>query len=160
PPSPTPFHQSTPLPFSLLTLISLSPLATLLPLHHRRPTSSPLLRRHHLLPSPTPPPPPPPPNLAADILRRHVILQYLSLPDLRRLPSTGKLFTTLFQNYWQSCHYLLANFNITTTTNSIIIHSSTSNATVLSKNSNKTKVGQVLHCLFLLMMLFRSYLVL
>lgn len=33
----------------------------------------------------------------ADVLRYHVLLEYLSPADLRRLPSSGKLVTTLFQ---------------------------------------------------------------
>lgn len=33
----------------------------------------------------------------ADVLRYHVLLQYLSWPDLRRLPPTGKLVATLYQ---------------------------------------------------------------
>ncbi|KAI3811588.1 hypothetical protein L1987_21314 [Smallanthus sonchifolius] len=33
----------------------------------------------------------------ADVIRYHVLLQYLSLNDLRRFPPSGKLITTLFQ---------------------------------------------------------------
>ncbi|KAE8817418.1 fasciclin-like arabinogalactan protein 4 [Hordeum vulgare] len=33
----------------------------------------------------------------ADVLRYHVLLEYLSPADLRRLPASGKLVTTLFQ---------------------------------------------------------------
>ncbi|MQM19749.1 hypothetical protein Taro_052761 [Colocasia esculenta] len=33
----------------------------------------------------------------ADVLRYHVLLQYLSLDDLREIPPEGKLFTTLYQ---------------------------------------------------------------
>jgi uncharacterized surface protein with fasciclin (FAS1) repeats len=33
----------------------------------------------------------------ADVLRYHVLLEYLAPADLRRLPATGKLVTTLFQ---------------------------------------------------------------
>ncbi|RWV77610.1 hypothetical protein GW17_00061536 [Ensete ventricosum] len=33
----------------------------------------------------------------ADVLRYHVLLEYLSWPDLRRIPTGGKLVTTLYQ---------------------------------------------------------------
>ncbi|KAI3801514.1 hypothetical protein L1987_29621 [Smallanthus sonchifolius] len=36
-------------------------------------------------------------NNIADVIRYHVLLQYLSLNDLRRFPPSGKLITTLFQ---------------------------------------------------------------
>ncbi|MED6221433.1 hypothetical protein PIB30_054597 [Stylosanthes scabra] len=37
------------------------------------------------------------PSALPDILRYHVLLQFLSLSDLHTLPPSGKLFTTLFQ---------------------------------------------------------------
>ncbi|MCL7044186.1 hypothetical protein MKW94_020182 [Papaver nudicaule] len=36
-------------------------------------------------------------NNIADVLRYHVLLQYLSWPELRQIPAAGKLITTLYQ---------------------------------------------------------------
>ncbi|GMP89336.1 hypothetical protein CsSME_00040961 [Camellia sinensis var. sinensis] len=72
------------------------------------------------------------PNLP-DILRYHVLLQYLSLPDLHQLPPTGKLITTLFQTTGRAtANFGSVNITRNPTTNAVAVRSPDSNATVLS----------------------------
>lgn len=73
----------------------------------------------------------------SDVLRYHVLLEYLSFPDLLRLPPSGRLITTLFQTTGRASNNL-GSVNITRdpTTNSLTVLSpslySPSNSTVLS----------------------------
>ncbi|XP_024980916.1 fasciclin-like arabinogalactan protein 4 [Cynara cardunculus var. scolymus] len=75
----------------------------------------------------------------ADVIRYHVLLQYLSLHDLRRYPPSGKLITTLFQTTGRAADSF-GSVNIThdpytdTTTvqSSSVYPQSTNNATVIS----------------------------
>ncbi|XP_028096664.1 fasciclin-like arabinogalactan protein 4 [Camellia sinensis] len=68
-----------------------------------------------------------------DILRYHVLLQYLSLPDLHQLPPTGKLITTLFQTTGRAtANFGSVNITRNPTTNAVAVRSPDSNATVLS----------------------------
>ncbi|KAK7303828.1 hypothetical protein RJT34_14745 [Clitoria ternatea] len=84
------------------------------------------LSRHHLSPS-----------ALADVLRYHVLLQFLSWSDLRSLPPSGKLVTTLLQTTGRATDNF-GSVNITRDPQSgvVSIHSpapySPSNATVLS----------------------------
>ncbi|KAL7201722.1 hypothetical protein ACSBR1_033424 [Camellia fascicularis] len=72
------------------------------------------------------------PNLP-DILRYHVLLQYLSLPDLHQFPPTGKLVTTLFQTTGRAtANFGSVNITRNPTTNTVAVRSPDSNATVLS----------------------------
>ncbi|KAG2601824.1 fasciclin-like arabinogalactan protein 4 isoform X2 [Panicum virgatum] len=71
----------------------------------------------------------------ADVLRYHVLLEYLSPSDLARLPASGKLVTTLFQTTGRAPSDLGA-VNLTAGTNSTVVVRSPapspgSNATVL-----------------------------
>lgn len=73
----------------------------------------------------------------ADLLRYHVLLQYLSWSDLHQIPPSGILVTTLFQTTGRaSSNFGSVNITRNATTNTITIHSpapySPSNATVLS----------------------------
>ncbi|KAJ6803550.1 fasciclin-like arabinogalactan protein 4 isoform X6 [Iris pallida] len=74
----------------------------------------------------------------SDVLRYHVLLQYLSWPDLRRLPPSGKLITTLYQTTGRAVADL-GSLNLTrdSSTGLVVAHSpvpfSSSNATVLSQ---------------------------
>ncbi|KAL3530748.1 hypothetical protein ACH5RR_010070 [Cinchona calisaya] len=78
-------------------------------------------------------PPPPSSSNLADVLRYQVLLQYLSWPDLLRIPPNGKLFTTLFQTTGRaSTNSGFVNITRNPVSNTITVHSSTSNATVLS----------------------------
>lgn len=70
------------------------------------------------------------PNIA-DVLRYHVLLEYLSLSDLRRIPATGKLVATLFQTTGRAAADSGA-VNITSDSAAVTFHSPTSNATLLS----------------------------
>ncbi|KAM7268140.1 hypothetical protein ACFE04_010306 [Oxalis oulophora] len=74
------------------------------------------------------------PSALADILRYHILLQFLSLSDLRQIPPTGSLITTLYQTTGRASSNF-GSVNITRAANSITIHSpatySPSNATVL-----------------------------
>ncbi|KAL6508962.1 hypothetical protein OROHE_021521 [Orobanche hederae] len=83
---------------------------------------------HRLLQAPTTP------NLP-DVLRHHVLLEYLSLSDLHRIPPAGRLVTTLFQTTVRATDisgsvYITRNSSSGTVT----FHSvdSKSNATLLS----------------------------
>uniref|UniRef100_A0A0A9ET55 FAS1 domain-containing protein n=1 Tax=Arundo donax TaxID=35708 RepID=A0A0A9ET55_ARUDO len=71
----------------------------------------------------------------ADVLRYHVLLEYLAPADLRRLPASGKLVTTLFQTTGRAPADLGA-VNVTTAGSSLAVVRSPapfpgSNATVL-----------------------------
>ncbi|XP_062225657.1 fasciclin-like arabinogalactan protein 4 [Phragmites australis] len=71
----------------------------------------------------------------ADILRYHVLLEYLSPSDLTRLPASGKLVTTLFQTTGRAPSDL-GVVNLTAGSNSTVVvrspePSPSSNATVL-----------------------------
>ncbi|XP_042067029.1 fasciclin-like arabinogalactan protein 4 [Salvia splendens] len=79
---------------------------------------------NHLLRAPSSP------NLA-DVLRYHVLLEYLSLPDLRRIPPAGKLVATLLQTTGRAAANS-GSVNITIDANSITFHSPASNATLIS----------------------------
>ncbi|KAK9176057.1 hypothetical protein WN944_028070 [Citrus x changshan-huyou] len=77
------------------------------------------------------------PSSLADLLRYHVLLQYLSWADLRKIPSSGILVTTLFQTTGRaSSNFGSVNISRNPATNAIAIHSpapySASNATVLT----------------------------
>ncbi|KAG5602992.1 hypothetical protein H5410_034362 [Solanum commersonii] len=67
-----------------------------------------------------------------DVLRYHVLLEYFSWSDLRLIPPTGKLVTTLFQTTGRAPNNF-GSVNITrnVNSNSVTIHSPTSNATIL-----------------------------
>ncbi|CAK9188284.1 unnamed protein product [Ilex paraguariensis] len=69
----------------------------------------------------------------ADVLSYHVLLEYLSWYDLRRVPPNGKLVATLFQTTGRATNNF-GSVNITRnpTTNAITIFSPTTNATLLS----------------------------
>ncbi|XP_059300524.1 fasciclin-like arabinogalactan protein 4 [Lycium ferocissimum] len=68
----------------------------------------------------------------ADILRYHVLLEYLSWPDLKTIPPKGKVVTTLLQTTGRAPNNF-GSVNITrnSNTNTITVHSPTSNATIL-----------------------------
>ncbi|KAL6620363.1 hypothetical protein ACP70R_035502 [Stipagrostis hirtigluma subsp. patula] len=71
----------------------------------------------------------------ADVLRYHVLLEYLAPADLRRLPASGKLVTTLFQTTGRAPADL-GEVNVTTAGSSLAVVRSParfpgSNATVL-----------------------------
>ncbi|KAH6766167.1 Fasciclin-like arabinogalactan family protein [Perilla frutescens var. hirtella] len=69
----------------------------------------------------------------ADVLRYHVLLEYLSSSDLRRIPPTGKLVTTLFQTTGRAAANsgsINITFDVSSTT--VTFHSPASNATMLS----------------------------
>lgn len=72
-----------------------------------------------------------------DVLRYHVLLQYLSWPDLTQIPPTGKLITTLFQTTGRAVNDF-GSVNIThdPATDAVTLSSpsaySPSNSTVLS----------------------------
>ncbi|XP_027109183.2 fasciclin-like arabinogalactan protein 4 [Coffea arabica] len=84
------------------------------------------LANHHSPPSPSSP------NLA-DVLRYHVLLEYLSWPDFRLIPPNGRLVTTLFQATGRaSTNSGFVNITRNPVSNAITLHSSTSNATLLS----------------------------
>ncbi|KAL3518195.1 hypothetical protein ACH5RR_020784 [Cinchona calisaya] len=69
----------------------------------------------------------------ADVIRYHVLLEYISWPDLRLIPPNGKLITTLFQTTGRaSANSGFVNMTRNPNSNAITVHSSTSNATVLS----------------------------
>ncbi|KAL6956732.1 hypothetical protein U1Q18_044961, partial [Sarracenia purpurea var. burkii] len=73
----------------------------------------------------------------ADVLRYHVLLEYLSWSDLRHIPPTGKLVTTLYQTTGRATEKF-GSVNITRdpATNAVAVSSptpySSSNATILS----------------------------
>ncbi|XP_060204636.1 fasciclin-like arabinogalactan protein 4 [Lycium barbarum] len=73
------------------------------------------------------------PDNLADVIRCHVLLEYFSWPDFKLIPPTGKLVTTLFQATGRAPNNL-GSVNITRdpTSNAITIHSSNSNATIIS----------------------------
>ncbi|GAV68935.1 Fasciclin domain-containing protein [Cephalotus follicularis] len=78
-----------------------------------------------------------PPSSLADLLRYHVLLEFLSWSDLHQIPPSGILVTTLFQTTGRaSSNSGSVNITYIPSTNSITIHSpgpySPSNATVLS----------------------------
>ncbi|KAL2239541.1 fasciclin-like arabinogalactan protein 4 [Sesamum indicum] len=69
----------------------------------------------------------------ADVLRYHVLLEYLSLSDLRRLPPTGKLVTTLFQTTGRAAaNSGSVNITFDSSSATVTFHSPASNATLLS----------------------------
>lgn len=68
-----------------------------------------------------------------DVLRFHVLLQYLSWPDLRHLPPSGDLVTTLFQTTGRALNSNGA-VNLTLSPNgAVTVRSPASNATILSQ---------------------------
>ncbi|KAM3381097.1 fasciclin-like arabinogalactan protein 4 [Capsicum galapagoense] len=79
------------------------------------------------------PTPPSSSTNTGDILRYHVLLEYFSWPDLRRIPPTGKLVTTLFQTTGRAPNnYGSVNITRDPITQSITVHSSNSKATIIS----------------------------
>ncbi|KAG6772193.1 hypothetical protein POTOM_023591 [Populus tomentosa] len=77
------------------------------------------------------------PSSLTDLLRYHILLQYLSSSDLHQLPPAGALITTLFQTTGRaSSNFGSVNITRNPVTNAITISSpspfSSSNATVLS----------------------------
>ncbi|KAJ0987770.1 hypothetical protein J5N97_006126 [Dioscorea zingiberensis] len=68
----------------------------------------------------------------ADVLRYHVLLEYLSWSELRRIPASGKLVTTLYQTTGRAASNL-GSVNITRSASGVLIaRSPAGNATVLS----------------------------
>ncbi|KAK3002945.1 hypothetical protein RJ639_018367 [Escallonia herrerae] len=83
----------------------------------------------------------PSPTSLADVLRYHVLLQYLSAPDLSSIPPSGKLITTLFQTTGRATsNFGSVNITRNPSTQSISIRSpaiySPSNATIISLVKN------------------------
>ncbi|GFP82339.1 fasciclin-like arabinogalactan protein 4 [Phtheirospermum japonicum] len=76
-------------------------------------------------------------SVLSDVLRYHVLLQYLSLSDLRLIPPTGQLVTTLFQATGRASDNS-GNVNITydPSSDTVAFHSlaTKSNATLLPVN--------------------------
>nr|GMD18891.1 fasciclin-like arabinogalactan protein 4 [Ipomoea batatas] len=70
---------------------------------------------------------------AGDVIRYHVLLEYLSWPDLRLIPAGGKIVTTLFQTTGRASS-AFGSVNITRNPESgaVTVVSPTSNATVLA----------------------------
>lgn len=68
----------------------------------------------------------------ADVLRYHVLLEYLSWSELRRIPASGKLVTTLYQTTGRAASNL-GSVNLTRSPSGVLIaRSPAGNATVLS----------------------------
>ncbi|KAK2980153.1 hypothetical protein RJ640_000896 [Escallonia rubra] len=85
--------------------------------------------------------PSPSPTSLADVLRYHVLLQYLSAPDLSSIPPSGKLVTTLFQTTGRATsNFGSVNITRDPSTQSVFIRSpaiySPSNATIISLVKN------------------------
>ncbi|KAF8407489.1 hypothetical protein HHK36_006623 [Tetracentron sinense] len=77
------------------------------------------------------------PANVADVIRYHVLLQYLSWSELRQIPSAGKLVTTLYQTTGRATNNLGAvNLTLNPIDGMVYIRSpvaySPSNATILS----------------------------
>ncbi|CAI0474854.1 unnamed protein product, partial [Linum tenue] len=77
------------------------------------------------------------PTALADLLRYHILLQFFSWSDLRRVPPAGLLVTTLYQTTGRApSNFGSVNVTRNPATNAVSIHSpaaySPSNATVLS----------------------------
>ncbi|XP_051113637.1 fasciclin-like arabinogalactan protein 4 [Andrographis paniculata] len=69
----------------------------------------------------------------ADVLRYHILLQYLSLSDLRRAPPTGKLMTTLLQTTGRAADKFAAvNITFDAASAAVTFHSPSSNASLIS----------------------------
>ncbi|XP_019199339.1 PREDICTED: fasciclin-like arabinogalactan protein 4 [Ipomoea nil] len=76
---------------------------------------------------------PPSPTNIGDVLRYHVLLEYLSWPELRRIPPAGKLVTTLFQTTGRaSSNFGSVNITRDPVSGAVTVHSPVSNATVVS----------------------------
>ncbi|KAK1265587.1 Fasciclin-like arabinogalactan protein 4 [Acorus gramineus] len=77
-------------------------------------------------------------SVAADVLRYHVLLRYLSLPELRRIPASGEIVTTLYQTTGRAAagggavNLTISSSNGTVTVRSPVPFSLTPNATVLA----------------------------
>uniref|UniRef100_A0A5B6ZTC3 Putative fasciclin-like arabinogalactan protein 4 n=1 Tax=Davidia involucrata TaxID=16924 RepID=A0A5B6ZTC3_DAVIN len=77
------------------------------------------------------------PSNLGDVIRYHVLLEYLSWPDIRQIPAAGKLVTTLYQTTGRATNNF-GSVNITRnpTTNAVSVRSpaaySPSNATILT----------------------------
>ncbi|PIN24372.1 hypothetical protein CDL12_02905 [Handroanthus impetiginosus] len=68
-----------------------------------------------------------------DVLRYHVLLEYLSLSDLRLIPPTGKLVTTLFQTTGRAAaNSGPVNITYDSSSATVTFRSPASNATLLS----------------------------
>nr|GME10581.1 fasciclin-like arabinogalactan protein 4 [Ipomoea batatas] len=75
----------------------------------------------------------PSPTNITDVLRYHVLLEYLSWSDLRRVPPARKLVTTLFQTTgWASSNFGSVNITRDPVSGAVTVHSPVSNATVIS----------------------------
>ncbi|KAL6341623.1 hypothetical protein AAG906_032744 [Vitis piasezkii] len=73
----------------------------------------------------------------ADVIRYHVLLQYLSWPDIRQIPAAGKLITTLYQTTGRATsNFGSVNITRNPANGAVSVHSpasySPSNATILS----------------------------
>ncbi|KAL0390452.1 UNVERIFIED_CONTAM: Fasciclin-like arabinogalactan protein 4 [Sesamum calycinum] len=69
----------------------------------------------------------------ADVLRYHVLLEYLSFSDLRLIPPTGKLVTTLFQTTGRAAaNSGTINITFDSSSGTVAFHSPTSSASLLS----------------------------
>ncbi|CAA3022166.1 fasciclin-like arabinogalactan protein 4 [Olea europaea var. sylvestris] len=69
----------------------------------------------------------------ADVIRYQVLLEYLSLSDLHRIPAGGKLVTTLFQTTGRAASNSgTVNITFNPSSNAVTIYSPTSNATLLA----------------------------
>uniref|UniRef100_A0A5B6ZTD7 Putative fasciclin-like arabinogalactan protein 4 n=1 Tax=Davidia involucrata TaxID=16924 RepID=A0A5B6ZTD7_DAVIN len=77
------------------------------------------------------------PSNLGDVIRYHVLLEYLSWPDIRQIPAAGELVTTLYQTTGRATNNF-GSVNITRnpTTNAVSVRSpaaySPSNATILT----------------------------
>ncbi|KAL9678093.1 hypothetical protein QQ045_015932 [Rhodiola kirilowii] len=77
------------------------------------------------------------PNSIADVIRYHILLEYLSWPDLRQIPASGRLVATLYQTTGRASNDL-GSVNITRNPyNGVIsiqppIPDSSSNASILT----------------------------
>ncbi|KAF8703840.1 hypothetical protein HU200_031936 [Digitaria exilis] len=78
----------------------------------------------------------------ADVLRYHVLLEYLSPADLRRLPASGKLVTTLFQTTGRAPADLGA-VNVTTASASGATTLAVVRSPAPSPGSNATVLGAI-----------------
>lgn len=93
--------------------------------------SSDLTSPHH------PPSSPPSSTNIGDVLRYHVLLEYLSWPELRRIPPDGKLVTTLFQTTGRaSSNFGSVNITRDPVSGTVTVRSPVSNATVISLVKN------------------------
>ncbi|GMH11197.1 hypothetical protein Nepgr_013038 [Nepenthes gracilis] len=73
------------------------------------------------------------PTTVADIVRYHVVLQYLTWSDLRQIPPAGTLFTTLFQTTGRATKdFGSLNFTFNPSNGVVSLHSPTTNTSKAS----------------------------